>query len=323
MWDHLASTLTGECPDQTFNMYIGVGRNGKSALIELMSLVLGTYKGDVPVSLITEKRTKVGGVSPEIVSLKGIRYAVMQEPSKDARVNEGMMKQLTGGDTLQGRAPYMPDMVTFIPQFKLVICANYDLNFDSFDDGTWRRIRRVDFESVFVENPVEGDAEKPYQFKIDKDMKKKFETWKEVFLSMLVQRIFDCKDAQFNVKDCNKVMRSSEKYKLRQDFIAEFIEEKVVKVDDPTMNTSPIRKTDISYHFTEWYTSLYGHKLKPNITDVYNEFEKKFGKLGANKAWNNIRFIRNNESTDEKGKTEDEELQEKLNGEEEEEEEEE
>lgn len=309
MWDHLASTLIGDCPDQTFNMYIGVGRNGKSALIALMEQVLGLYKGDVPITLITEKRTKVGGVCPEIVALKGIRYAVMQEPSKNDRINEGMMKQLTGGDSVQGRAPYMVDIITFIPQFKLVVCANYDLNFDSFDEGTWRRIRRVDFEAVFVEKPVHGDKEKPYQYKLDKDLKNKFNTWKEVFLSMLVQRIFQNNEPQFKVKDCNKVLKSSEKYKLRQDFIAEFIEEKVIEVSEES-NTSPIRKTDISATFTEWYISMYGHKLKPNITDVYLEFEKRFGKPGKNKAWNNIRFIKHNETNtdneDEEEKEEDE-----------------
>ena len=37
MWDHLASTLIGTNENQTFNMYTGVGRNGKSKLVELSS----------------------------------------------------------------------------------------------------------------------------------------------------------------------------------------------------------------------------------------------------------------------------------------------
>jgi len=36
MWQHLASTLIGTCGDQTFSMYIGDGRNGKSVLTVLM-----------------------------------------------------------------------------------------------------------------------------------------------------------------------------------------------------------------------------------------------------------------------------------------------
>ena len=94
MWQHLASTLMGTTDCQTFNMYVGKGQNGKSVLISLMEQILGEYKGDVPLTLITEKRAKVGGVTPEIVELKGKRYALMQEPSKTDIINEGIMKQL-------------------------------------------------------------------------------------------------------------------------------------------------------------------------------------------------------------------------------------
>jgi hypothetical protein len=64
MWDHLASTLIGTSANQTFNMYIGIGQNGKSVLVNLMEKVLGEYKGDVPLTLVTEKRGKVGGLAP-------------------------------------------------------------------------------------------------------------------------------------------------------------------------------------------------------------------------------------------------------------------
>ena len=57
MWDHLAATLIGTIENQTFNIYTGTGRNGKSKLVELMSLVLGDYKGTVPITLITQKET--------------------------------------------------------------------------------------------------------------------------------------------------------------------------------------------------------------------------------------------------------------------------
>jgi P4 family phage/plasmid primase-like protien len=164
MWEHLASTLIGTSSNQTFNMYIGVGQNGKSVLISLMEMVLGEYKGDVPLSLVTDKRTKIGGLAPEMVALKGVRYAVMQEPSKGDRINEGVMKQITSGiDPIQARSPYMTQSITFIPQFKLVVCSNEFMEIKSQDHGTWRRIRVVDFMSLFVETPKQGDIEKPYQ----------------------------------------------------------------------------------------------------------------------------------------------------------------
>ena len=115
MWDHLASCLVGTTENQTFNIYTGNGRNGKSKLVELMSKCLGEYKGTAPITLITSKRPGIGSTSSEIVQLKGIRYAVMQEPSKNTRINEGIMKEITGGDPIQGRALFKD--TTFIPQF--------------------------------------------------------------------------------------------------------------------------------------------------------------------------------------------------------------
>ena len=73
----------------------------------------------------------------EIIALKGLRYAIMHEPSKGDRINEGIMKQLTSGlDPIQARAPFMINAIRFIPQFKLIVCANYLLEIKSMDHGT-------------------------------------------------------------------------------------------------------------------------------------------------------------------------------------------
>ena len=113
VWHHLAAALDGTNKNQTFNIYTGTGRNGKSKLVELLGYVMGDYKGTVPITLITSKRTTIGGASPEIAQLKGKRYACMQEPSENMTINEGVMKELTGGDPLTGRALYC-DSITFI-----------------------------------------------------------------------------------------------------------------------------------------------------------------------------------------------------------------
>ena len=58
MWEHLASSLIGKQENQTFNIFNGSGANGKSKLIELMTMILGDYKGTVPISLVTQKRNE-------------------------------------------------------------------------------------------------------------------------------------------------------------------------------------------------------------------------------------------------------------------------
>ena len=268
MWDHLASTLIGTCKEQTINMYVGIGQNGKSVLVNLMEHVLGEYKGDVPLSLITQQRTKIGGLSPELVQLKGVRYAVIQEPSKGDKINEGIMKQLTGGDPVQARAPYMLQILTYIPQFKLVVCSNEFMDIQSQDHGTWRRIRVVDFESLFTEKPVSTDIRKPYQYLLDKDIKEKFHLWKEVFASMLIKIAFRTNGS---VKDCEKVLKSSKSYREAQDSITEFLNNRVCK--NPL---GCLSKVVVNEQFREWFSSNRGGK-SPTMKEICIQADRLFG----------------------------------------------
>ena len=145
-----------------------------------------------------------------------------KKPSKGDRINEGIMKEITGGDPIQGRALFK-DSQTFIPQFKLVVCTNTLFEIKSNDDGTWRRIKIVEFLSKFTENPVEDDPDQPYQFKVDKKLEDKFSKWAPVMASMLVKEALKNKG---NVEDCNMVLAKSNEYRNNQDYLAEFVKER-------------------------------------------------------------------------------------------------
>ena len=287
MWQHLASTLVGILPDQTWNIYIGDGQNGKSVLVKLMEHVLGEYKGIVPLSLLTDSRTKIGGTSPEVVGLQGLRYAVMQEPTKGQRVNEGVMKQLVSGiDPIQARGLYMQHAITFYPQFKLVLCSNYLMDVKSNDHGTWRRIRTVPFMSLFTENPVKDDPDKPYQFKAELGIEERTADWKEVFASMLVLKAFE---TEGRVKDCEIVLNASNQYRQSQDNVAEFISENVV-----SDAASTIKKADLTVWFNGWIQQTYGNsKTGPSLKDVVAFMDKKYKKddRPKQKGWVGCRLL--------------------------------
>jgi len=289
MYDHLASTLIGTSSNQTFNMYIGKGRNGKSALVGLMVKVLGEYQCVVASTMITEGRAKVGSVSPEVLQLKGKRYGVIQEPSPGEKINVGVMKQLTSGnDAIQARGLYKSEATTFIPQMKLVLCSNYMMKVESNDYGTWRRIRVVPYKSKFDENPVTDDPENPYQYKLDPKIDENFDNWKEIFAAMLVQRVFETNGI---VKDCPIVLAASNEYRASQDYIAEYIRDKIVK--DPN---GKIKKTALNIDFSSWYMETYGNRGSPSSKDVHEYMDKEFG-TQKNLAWTGVR-IRYNERDD-------------------------
>jgi len=283
MWDHLASCLIGENLNQTFNIYRGSGSNGKSLLTELMSRTLGDYKGTVPITLVTKDRNNIGGTSSEVIALKGVRYAVMQEPSKDAKINEGVMKELTGSDPIQARALYA-ESETFIPQFNLVVCTNNLFEINSNDDGTWRRIRICDFMSKFkADDEIVSDDTK-YVFKKDKYLKEKLPDWAPIFGSILVKRAFE---TQGVVKDCSIVMASMDKYRQGQDHISGFISEMVVFTGDPN---DKVKKKEITQEFTSWFKESQGYRKMPKGVELYEYMDKKFGKCKST-GWHGVRIL--------------------------------
>jgi P4 family phage/plasmid primase-like protien len=281
MWEHLASCLIGTNLNQTFNIYHGSGSNGKSILADLMSLSLGDYKGTVPISLVTEKRNKIGGTSSEVIQLKGIRYAVMQEPSKDSKVDEGVMKELTGGDPIQARALYSESEI-FEPQFNLVVCTNNLPEITSNDDGTWRRIRVIPFISKFIDEKDKYLDTTQHVFKKDKALKDKLPLWAPVFISKLVEIAY--KKCGI-VEDCDIVLSTSNKYREEQDLISAFINQMIIEKTGEILKKSVLQK-----EFQKWFQEQqFGSRKPPKSSELIQFMDKIYSQFKKDKvSWINL-----------------------------------
>ncbi len=283
MWEHLAATLIGVLPNQTWNIYTGDGQNGKSMLVKLMEYVLGEYKGELPVGLLTQDRGKLGGAMPEIVALKGLRYAVAPEAKKGDCINDAVVKQLTSGiDAIQARGLYKAEMEIFYPQFELVLCTNYLMQVKSNDHGTWRRIRVVPFKALFTDNPVDDDPDKPYQFLIDRSLEERLSGWAQVFASMLVDIAFE---TQGKVRDCNEVLEASNAYRQSQDTIAEFVHECLVVDNLPQSRTMP---SVLQMQFKSWHENNYDRRDRPKNKELVAYMDRRF-KNKVGKDWVGVR----------------------------------
>ena len=182
-------------------------------------------------------------------------------------------------------------LITFTPQFKLVVCTNTLFDIASNDEGTWRRIRVCDFMSKFKEQElIDEDPEEPYQFIVDKKLDKKFPTWKEVFMSMLINVALETNGI---VKDRDIVLSKSNEYRSSQDYLSGYIQERIEITED---ELNYVTWTEIQEDFKDWFTELYGNKL-PKGQELKDFLTKKFGKpqrikdnpTGTNKqAWKKL-----------------------------------
>jgi P4 family phage/plasmid primase-like protien len=291
MRDHLASCLIGTNKNQTFNVYHGSGSNGKSIIADLMSVTLGEYKGTVPITLVTDVRGKIGGTSDEVLKLKGVRYAVMQEPSKGVKLNEGIMKELTGGDPIQARGLYSESEI-FEPQFSLVVCTNNLFDIESNDDGTWRRIRKCDFLAKFIDEGETYNDETPYLYVKDKSLKDKLPSFAPVFASLLVKRAFETDGI---VEDCETVLNASNKYRKGQDHIAAFVSDKIMKTG---ITKDRIKKTELTNEFKKWFEESQGSRRVPKGEELFEYMNKKYGQCKSTTGWHGVKIIYPEEEED-------------------------
>jgi P4 family phage/plasmid primase-like protien len=290
MQDHLAACLIGANKNQTFNVYHGSGSNGKSIIADLMAVTLGEYKGTIPITLVTDARGKIGGTSDEVLKLKGVRYAVMQEPQKGMKLNEGIMKELTGGDPIQARGLYSESEI-FEPQFSLVVCTNNLFDIESNDDGTWRRIRKCDFMAKFIDEGETYTDETPYVYVKDKSLKDKLPSFAPYFASILVKRAFETDGI---VADCETVLNASNKYRKGQDHISAFINEKIIKTDS---SKDKIGKRGLQEGFKQWYEVTQGGRRLPKGEELFEYMNKKFGQCKTT-GWHYVKFVEPDEEED-------------------------
>lgn len=238
-----ASFLSGRIPDQKVYIWTGCGSNSKSKLVELFESCMRDYCCKFPVTLITGKRAASNAASSELVRSKGKRLSVLQEPSEGESFNLGILKEISGGDRIMARALFK-EPIEFKPQFKILLLCNELPNVNSDDNGTWRRLRAIEFTSKFCENPRE-----PNEFPLDMDLSSKMEHWSEHFMSMILT-VYYPKYRDEGIIEPQEVKDSTNEYRCQSDHLAQYLSARI------TANIeSFITVDDMLNDYREWCKS--------------------------------------------------------------------
>ena len=180
----MADCLNGSIPNTMFLMFIGVGANGKSQLLNLLKATMGEFGEKVEVTLLTRKRNNANEANPEKMKLQHKRFAFLSEPEDNEKLNVGLLKELTGAEEIVARGLY-ENSATFVMQCKLFLACNELPEVKGEDTAIWRRIRVVDFPSKFVYEPSGSN-----EYMIDITLPTKIRedvTWRQTFLNILLE----------------------------------------------------------------------------------------------------------------------------------------
>lgn len=147
-------SLSGSTAEQCMFFLLGSGRNGKSTFIEVIRDIFGDYASNIQPESIMVKRSGGSAINSDIARLKGARLVTCSEPNEGARLNEGLIKQLTGGDPVTARKLYGEEF-EFQPEFKLWVSTNHKPIIRGTDIGVWRRIHLIPFNVQIPESKVD------------------------------------------------------------------------------------------------------------------------------------------------------------------------
>ena len=144
----LGYSISGSTEEQVLFMAHGQGSNGKSTLMEVILEVIGSYGRTADINQFMQRDKHGIRTLEQIAFLKGVRLAVASELEGNARLNEALLKRLTGGDTLTA-ARLHKEQFTFSPHFKIWMLMNHLPLTEDNTEGFWRRIRVVPFNANF------------------------------------------------------------------------------------------------------------------------------------------------------------------------------
>jgi len=132
--------------------HFGTGGNGKSAFLEAIGGVAGTYRTTVSPDTITGDTQRQGQqASPDIARLFNTRLVLVEELPKNTPLREDLVKAFSGGGRMTARF-LQKDIFEFQPIFVAVLSGNTKPTITGADNGIWRRVLIVPWEQTIKED---------------------------------------------------------------------------------------------------------------------------------------------------------------------------
>lgn len=136
------SALVGEQVEHILAILHGNGANGKSVFTSTLQAAFGDYAMTAPPKLLTIKR---GETHPtEQADLFRMRLVIVSETPDGARLDEGLVKSISGGDKIRARR-MRENFWEFTPSHLPIIATNHKPVVRGTDYGIWRRLRLIPF----------------------------------------------------------------------------------------------------------------------------------------------------------------------------------
>jgi putative DNA primase/helicase len=155
-------SLTGSTQEHALFFLYGLGANGKTTFLNVITACAGDYHRTAPIETFTA--SSVDRHPTELAGLRGARLVTAIETEEGRRWAESRIKSLTGGDKISARF-MRQDFFEYTPQFKLIIAGNHKPGLKSVDEAIRRRFNLIPFTVTIP--PEERDEALPEKLKAE------------------------------------------------------------------------------------------------------------------------------------------------------------
>ena len=258
---YLSASLIGRNECELFTILSGKGRNGKSKLVELISLTFGDYFDSPKCKFLTSTKLNENSPDPILLSLKKKKIIICSESEKKDKLNSGFIKFITGNDTCNFRLCHKNEMLKFKANFITFLVCNDTPEIDELDKTLINRLRCINFPNEFVDDP-----KLPNQKLINKKLQEKLPLWKEDFMLLLLEYYIKYKENDLEAPE--NVLKWTNIYKEDNNKYLTFLNN--CTEDSKTH----IFSTTLYEVFKIWYKENYPTDKIPNKKDLLKEIKK-------------------------------------------------
>jgi putative DNA primase/helicase len=271
-------SATGDTSEEVLFFIHGPAATSKSTIIGAIKATLGDYAMTADFETFIKRRDG-GGPRNDIARLAGSRLVVSSEVDEGRQLAEGLVKMVTGGDTVTARKLYH-ESFEFKPAFKLWLAANHAPKVDPDDNAMWRRIHRI---------PM--DCQVPKHLR-DPKVKAHLTNPTAAGPAILQWLLKGCLDWQRDGLQIPAVVQqATDEYRASQDSFADFISDCCTLETDAWASSDALRTA-----FKAWSIEHDGRLNGHSLTD--QAFAKKLKRFectprkgtGGVRGWRGIRL---------------------------------
>ena len=266
--------MTAYTKEQCMFFLYGNGSNGKSVFVDTIAYMLGEYAASCqPETVMMRDRNNTA--RGDLARLKGARMVVTSEPNDGCRLDEGIVKQMTGGteNKLTARFLYGREF-EFSPEFKIVMSTNYKPVIKGTDNGIWRRVRLIPFTAEFTKENRDPQLTEKLRRELPGIL-----NW------AIAGAVGWCKEG---LPPCAIIDEAGQEYRSEMDRVQQFLDDCTTRSESSSTQASTLSKC-----YKAW-CSEQGDRFPVGSTKFFMELKRRF-KSRKTEAYNEYIGIKIND----------------------------